>query len=76
MCTLIKTGNSQGETRRCDARCYNAHGPDCVCCCGGRNHGSGLDQAVENMQEAAEDILKDWKKANGDQQIILEPLLF
>lgn len=26
---------------RCDARCMFATGPDCLCACGGRNHGIG-----------------------------------
>jgi hypothetical protein len=35
---------------QCDERCYNAEGPACSCCCGGANHGVGLDQAVINSQ--------------------------
>lgn len=33
--------------RRCDARCYTAHGPDCQCICGSKNHGKGLQDALE-----------------------------
>lgn len=33
---MAKTGS-----RRCDPRCQNARGPQCVCSCGGRNHGIG-----------------------------------
>ena len=54
MSTLISESTARG-TRRCDARRYNAHGPDCRCCCGGRNHGQGLARAVElNREWAAE----------------------
>ena len=35
---------------RCDARCYNAHGGDCNCCCGGMNHGRGLERAMQNVR--------------------------
>lgn len=47
MATLMIVGNSE-EKRRCDAKCYNAKHPKCECCCGGRNHGIGLKQALEN----------------------------
>jgi len=52
---LMSQGNSEGE-RRCDARCYNAEGPDCDCCCGGANHGIGLKQAKANMGS----VLEGW----------------
>jgi len=54
MTTLIVVGNSQGEVRRCDAHCYNAREPECVCICGGRNHGVGFQQAIQNTAELAE----------------------
>lgn len=37
------------ENQRCDTRCVNAHGDDCVCQCGGENHG-GMDYARDWMQ--------------------------
>ena len=40
-------GKKQGQ---CDARCYNAKTPTCICCCGGANHGVGLQKAVENTR--------------------------
>lgn len=52
MATLITETTARG-TRRCDARCYNAKGPDCRCCCGGRHHGQGLRRAVEASREWA-----------------------
>jgi len=54
MATLMKVRTSGGYKGRCDARCYNAKGPDCDCCCGGVNHGVGLKQAIENTRASAE----------------------
>ena len=41
MTTLISCSSSGGDQGRCDAKCYDAHEPDCDCICGGRNHGAG-----------------------------------
>jgi hypothetical protein len=41
---------SDGTTRVCDGKCYNATGPDCECVCGALNHGVGLRQAKLNVQ--------------------------
>lgn len=35
---VIAIHNPEGK---CDFRCMNAHGPLCVCSCGGPNHGKG-----------------------------------
>ena len=51
MTTLIAVHNSEGCVGRCDAKCYEAHEPDCDCICGGGNHGVGLRQ--ENVAELA-----------------------
>jgi hypothetical protein len=32
---------THNAARRCDDRCMYAKGPDCVCSCGGANHGKG-----------------------------------
>ncbi len=53
MATLLTVGNSEGE-RRCDAKCYDAEGGDCDCVCGGKNHGAGLQRALENTRELGE----------------------
>lgn len=49
MATILIRG-----ARRCDSSCYNAKTPPkgCRCICQGRNHGVGLDRAVENTREA------------------------
>lgn len=39
------------SARRCNAKCYNARGPDCHCQCNGTNHGVGKQQARENAQK-------------------------
>lgn len=40
----------QGPTQRCDERCYNAKSGKCECICGGRNHGVGIEKALDNVQ--------------------------
>ena len=55
MCTILVANNNGGPQRRCDARCYNAKGPHCECLCGGKNHGVGIEQALANVAEVAEE---------------------
>jgi hypothetical protein len=62
--TLIAVYNSEGCVSRCDARCYDADEPDCECICGGRNHGAGQQQALDNTRELAESWLER-ARANG-----------
>ena len=62
--TLITQGDSDGE-RRCDARCYNAKSESCDCVWGGRNHGAGAVQAMENTKELARKILFE-KSEDGE----------
>ncbi len=58
--TLLEQRSGDGTlVGRCDARCYNADGPDCDCICGGRNHGAGLEQALEETREMILDGLPD-----------------
>lgn len=66
MTTLIATYNSEGCTGRCDAKCYDATTPDCDCICGGRNHGAGAEQAIDNTRALAEEWLADWKRKHPD----------
>ena len=47
---IMSQGDNHGE-RRCTAACYNAHGDKCVCCCGGANHGKGLQGALQSQEE-------------------------
>lgn len=64
MATLLTVGNSEGE-RRCDAKCYDATEPHCDCVCGGKNHGAGLQRALENTAELGEKWLEQAAAAQG-----------
>lgn len=59
---LISYGTTGGAKGSCDAKCYDAKHPDCDCICGGRNHGVGLAQAIENTREIVEKELDSMKK--------------
>jgi hypothetical protein len=48
---LLSQKIGDGPTQRCDARCFNAKGGNCQCICGGRNHGVGIDKALDNVRE-------------------------
>lgn len=54
--TLFEETSSDGTTRRCDARCYNAKGHACGCVCRGINHGVGLQRAVKHARAMAAPI--------------------
>lgn len=78
MTTLIYVGNSEGCVGRCDAKCYDAHYPDCDCICGGKNHSKGLKQALENTSEMIGpngELRKRMKAMGGDHLSILPELL-
>lgn len=64
MTTLISAHNSSGCIGRCDAKCYEAHDPHCDCICHGRNHGAGLQQALENTRALAEDWIETYTAEN------------
>ncbi len=66
MTTLISYQSSGGDQGRCDAKCYDAQEPDCDCICGGRNHGAGKQQAIENTRELAESWLDQARAAGLD----------
>ena len=55
MATLIKgsPGTGQKRQRNCNIQCYNAKGETCLCVCQGKNHGVGLEKAIENTREMA-----------------------
>jgi hypothetical protein len=55
--TLMTASDSEG-TRRCDAHCYNAKGEKCTCCCGGKNHGKGLQAALRQSAKHAHELLR------------------
>ncbi len=51
MTTVLAVYNSEGCVGRCDANCHNATESACDCICGGKNHGAGLQKAIENNHE-------------------------
>lgn len=57
MGTLIAVYDSYGCAGRCDARCYDAQGPDCKCICGGANHGVGEKIARKYSRYITDDEL-------------------
>ena len=65
--TLIAVYNSDGCVGRCDAKCYNAEGPECDCICGGRNHGAGKQKAVENTREYVDTMIGEWNAKHPGQ---------
>jgi len=72
--TIMSWGNSSGTRGRCDAHCHNAKHPKCVCCCGGRFHGSanrsgGVEQAVRDYWD---DILDQAQKKAEKEGLELE----
>jgi hypothetical protein len=64
--TLIALYTSSGCVGRCDAKCYDAHKPGCGCICGGRNHGAGLERAVDNTRKLAESWQEQARAAGQD----------
>lgn len=62
--TLIQCGNSD-STRRCDAKCYQATGPECDCVCGGINHGRGRECAIDNTRALAGELLRAVEARGG-----------
>jgi predicted RNase H-like HicB family nuclease len=58
---LMTVGNSEGS-RHCNARCYDAKGKHCTCCCSGKNHGKGLQAAIENTKN----MIAEWSEAEGE----------
>lgn len=57
--TTVLSQTISDVTRRCDAKCHNAKGPNCECICNGMNHGGGYAQAVQNNYDLFESILED-----------------
>jgi hypothetical protein len=64
--TLIAVYTSSGCVGRCDAKCYLAAEDECDCICQGRNHGAGLQNAIENTRELAQSWLDRARAGNPD----------
>lgn len=80
MVTLISVYSGGRCIGRCDAKCYNAKGPKCTCCCGGVNHGKGWAQSTLNTEEMGTEPMLEWAKAevgdDGDYEVRIQGLLF
>lgn len=50
MSTVLAVYTSEGRVGRCDAKCHTATTGECDCICGGRDHGAGHHQALENTR--------------------------
>ena len=58
MTALIAIYTGDGCVGRCDAKCYNAWGPECHCICQGANHGAGKQEAIDSTRELGESWLE------------------
>jgi hypothetical protein len=67
MATLISVYNNTGCIGRCDEKCYDAKEEKCDCICGGVNHGKGKEQAIENAERYADDMLDKFRKQKVEQ---------
>jgi hypothetical protein len=65
MGALLRVTDSEGHSETCDARCYNAIGPDCSCICGGENHGKGFDFAKQNTHMHGMDMMDKFETERG-----------
>ena len=63
MTALIAVYTGDGCVGRCDAKCYNAWGPECHCICQGSNHGAGKQEAIDNTRELGEFWLEQARAA-------------
>lgn len=68
MATLMTFKSASGKKERCDAKCYNAKGEKCSCCCGGRNHGKGFVEAFKTTIGSFDEIVRESKNI-GDAKL-------
>ena len=66
MTALIAAYTGDGCVARCDAKCYNAWGPECHCICQGANHGAGKQEAIGNTRELGESWLGQARAVGRD----------
>ncbi|HWB34858.1 MAG TPA: hypothetical protein VHA75_02430 [Rugosimonospora sp.] len=66
MASLIIVRRGGDIVAHCDAVCYDATQPVCVCkACEGRNHGVGYEQAVANTRA----LVADWNPDAGEVEL-------
>ena len=66
MVTLISYHSSGSDEGRCDSKCYDAEWDECTCICGGKNHGAGIEQAMDNTRELAESWVERARASGQD----------
>ena len=66
MTTLIAIYTGDGCIGRCDAKCYNAWGPECHCICQGGNHGAGKQEATTSTQELPASLVRPGRSGRAD----------
>jgi len=66
MTALIAVYTGDGCIGRCDAKCYNAWGPECHCICQSANHGAGKQEAIASTRELAESWLEHARASGRD----------
>jgi len=59
MSALITLTLRNGTLHLCDESCYDAQTDDCLCICGGLNHGAGLHLAERNTIVEATQLVDD-----------------
>lgn len=67
MATLIAVETGGEVHGSCDAKCYNAMGPECSCACQGAHHGMGREYAITSTRELAAE------QAPGDRLVYFLP---
>ena len=72
--TLISVHNSEGCKGRCDEKCYKAKKRKCSCCCGGMNHGRGLQEAKDLTSRYAETIAQAWDLEHPGEKMRIKPM--
>lgn len=58
---------------RCDDKCHDAITRTCRCCCGGVNHGRGLDKALSNLSYMYDAVIISNCKEAGFQAKVIRP---
>ncbi len=72
--TLISVHDSDGCKGRCDEKCYEAKKKRCSCCCGGLNHGRGLQEAKDLTSQYAKTIVQAWDIKHPGEKMRIKPI--
>lgn len=73
MASLVIVRRGGDIVGQCDAVCYDARHPECVCsACGGVNHGVGLAQAIINTRRLHAEWLARARTDTPDIEFVLD----